>query len=129
MFGKSQPDSSSESVPAIKYVNLMILDAIKNGRDQIVVRSSDTLPTLGEMMKDSHPEGFRHASRPPPPFKVISNRLKVMSMLTPMQHKTPVNGTIELRADDEEFYMDTLFDDTDDDPFCSITISKTLPNN
>ena len=116
----------TDSAPVIKYVNLMILGAITKGEAELSIRSSSSLAPLGEMMKESHPEGFLHSDLPAPPFSAISNRLKIMSGLNPMSYKTPVSGTIDLRAGGEDYTVATEFDDTLDDPMFGITITKAV---
>lgn len=130
MFGKRKSDGNPDSVPVIKYVSMIILDAVENERNEIVIRSSDTFPTLQEMRGDQHPEKFPHATLSPPSFSAIANRLKVMAKVTPMKHKTPVSGNIIFNAHGESYSMSALFDDTVADPCCTLQITKDgVPNN
>jgi len=128
MFGKTKPDYNPDSIPVITYVHLLIMDTISRNQDRLVLRSSNTLPMIKELVPSPHPETLSLAALPPPSFSAISNRLKVLSELIPMKHKTQVNGTFQLYADGGEYSIATSFDDTADDPVVTIGITK-VPNN
>lgn len=126
LISKAAIEQPADCVPAIKYVNLLIMHAISVGQSELLVRESVVLPTLSELFGADGKPDFPHAHLPPPPFNVISNRLKVMAGCIPMKHKTSVSGTFRVHAAGREYELAAQFDEVADEPFCKLTIKGEM---
>jgi hypothetical protein len=60
----------------------------------------------------------------PPTLAQVSNRLKVMSGLNPVNYKTETRGNIRLTIMDKEYIVRTTFNDESDD-LCRIEFVET----
>ncbi len=102
-----------DDVPIIKWVSLMILDAINSKKSEISI-SIEPAPKLilsGEEVIPSKEI-----------TKKIINRLKIMSKLAPMKYHQRTEGEIKLRANGIDYDISSSFLDTRDNQTCTLKI-------
>jgi len=65
LFAKRRANLPVESIPPIKYVSIFLKEAIRQGNAECVLRQSDELPTLAELLQDSETSDSPHVALPP----------------------------------------------------------------
>jgi hypothetical protein len=103
--------------PARTWVNLFLLHMYKDDIDVFPLQKSKGIPPLPPIMEDDLPSGELS-------FDSILNRLKVLSGLDPVQFKEPKHGSVSLVVSGKSVAVETTFCDSDDNPRCTITMTK-----
>ena len=107
-------EEAARSTPTIRFVNMMLYSMSITQTPIRILRNSEKLEPLtldGETFQ-------------PPTLAQVSNRLKVMSGLNPVNYKTETRGNIRLTIMDKEYIVRTTFNDESDD-LCRIEFVET----
>lgn len=99
---------------AESWVNLLLLHMYKDSIKTYILDNSQGIPPIPH--DEELPDGELN-------FESIINRLKVMVGLDPVKYKTPKKGSVSLGLGGIWYTANMIFDDSNDKPSCSITLT------
>jgi hypothetical protein len=100
--------------PAKAWVNLLLLHILKNDLGTFTLEKSKGIPAIP--LEEEVPDGELS-------FEGIINRLKIMSGLDPIKYKDQQSGSIQIGFGGLWYIANTIFNDSSNNPSCSITLS------
>jgi type IV pilus assembly protein PilB len=91
-------DDIADDTPVAKLVNLILLDAIKQGASAIHVEADEEDFRVCFLIAGS----IHEMMRPPPKLRdAITRRLKLMAELDIFEHRLPQDGLFQIRIGDD----------------------------
>ena len=105
----------SAAFPAKTWVNLLLLHMSKDSLSTYTLKQSQGIPPVPH--EEDLPDGEIS-------FERIINRLKVMAGLDPIKFTEPKKGSFSICVQGHWFTFNTIFNDSSDNPTCSITMFK-----
>ena len=96
------------------WVNLLLMHIWKDDLGTFTLEKSKGIPPVP--LEEEVPDGELN-------FESIINRLKIMSGLDPIKYKDQQSGSIQLGLGGLWYTANTIFNDSSNNPSCSITLT------